>query len=59
MQLFLQSAFIIVNQVNSGAILGRRRWIFNLKYIRIFIVMIAIIAFFILTIGPSAALLQH
>lgn len=46
MQLFLLSAFIIVSLVNSGAILDQRRWIFYLEYIRIFIVMIAIVVIY-------------
>ena len=44
---FLVSAFIIVNLVDSGAILDLRWWIFYLEYIRILIVMIAIAAFYL------------
>ena len=45
-QLFLLSAFIIVSLINSGAILDQRRWIFYLEYIRILLVMIAIVVFY-------------
>ena len=41
-QLFLLSAFIII----SGAILDQRRGIFYLEYIRILLVMIAIVVFY-------------
>jgi alkylglycerol monooxygenase len=46
LQLFLLSAFVVVSLVNSGAILDQRRWIFYLEYIRIFIVMTAIVVFY-------------
>ena len=45
-QLLLLSAFILVSLVNSGAILDQRRWIFYLEYIRLLIVMTAIVVFY-------------
>jgi alkylglycerol monooxygenase len=45
-QVCLMAAFIIVSLINSGAILDQRRWILYLEYLRIFIVMIAIVGFY-------------